>query len=99
MIDMYFSPAIPMPAPDPLGYPLPLWILQLLSYATLTLHLMAVQFTFGLALLFVWLHLSTPASQREGVCRFIKNALPLGVSYLITPVSYTHLTLPTIYSV
>ncbi len=36
-----------LPPADPLGYPVPAWILLDLSFLTLTLHLLAMNFTIG----------------------------------------------------
>lgn len=80
------SPAVAaaaMPAPDPLGYPLPPWIIQALAYLTLTLHLLAVNFTVGAAILYLWTRLRGGAGQ-DGIARFLGSSLPLGVSYIIT---------------
>ena len=74
---------VPIPSSDPLGFPLPVWILQALSYLTLTLHLSAVHFTIGGALLLLWARLRKGARQ-ENVARFLGSGLPLGVSYIIT---------------
>ena len=75
--------AAPVPSADPLGYPVPAWLIRALAYLTLTLHFSAVHFTLGLALLLLW----TLLRRREGyerTARFLGSSLPLGVSYLIT---------------
>jgi hypothetical protein len=72
-----------IPAPDPLGYPVPTWILQGLSYLTLTLHLSAVHFTVGGALLYLWTRFRKKPGHAEAG-RFLGSGLPLGVSYIIT---------------
>lgn len=77
------SAQVPIPSPDPLGFPVPAWILQALSYLTLTLHLSAVHFTIGGALLLLWTRMRKGAGY-EGVARFLGSGLPLGVSYIIT---------------
>jgi hypothetical protein len=75
--------APPLPAPDPLGYPVPAWILQVLAYAMLTLHLTAVHFTVGGALLLLWARLRNKPGHAEAAC-FLGAGLPLGTSYIIT---------------
>jgi hypothetical protein len=72
-----------VPSPDPLGYPVPTWIMQALSYLTLTLHLSAVHFTVGGALLLLWAHLRKRPGHDE-IVHFFGSGLPLGVSYIIT---------------
>jgi hypothetical protein len=62
---------------------LPVWILQALSYLTLTLHLSAVHFTVGGALLLLWARLRG-GTHAEHTGRFFGSGLPLGVSYIIT---------------
>lgn len=77
----------PIPPFDPLGMPLPAFILQALAYLTFTLHLLAMQFTVGGAILLLlnWLR-----SRRSGdgsaaaTARFFGTGLPLGFSYLVT---------------
>jgi hypothetical protein len=39
--------AVPLPAPDPLGFPAMPALIQALAYLTLTLHLLAMNFTVG----------------------------------------------------
>jgi len=69
----------PIPTIDPMGLPLPPVLLQALSYLTLTLHFVAMQFTVGSVLVLLW------AMKREpGVARFFGTGLPLGFSYLVT---------------
>ncbi|MFH1746106.1 MAG: hypothetical protein ABIG44_03565 [Planctomycetota bacterium] len=72
-----------VPSPDPLGYPVPAWLIRALVYLTLTLHLSAVHFTVGGALLLLWA-LLRKRDGYEGTARFLGAGLPLGVSYLIT---------------
>ncbi len=77
----------PIPPFDPLGMPLPAFVLQALAYLTFTLHLLAVQFTVGGAILLLvnWLR-----GRRSGdasavaTARFFGTSLPLGFSYLVT---------------
>ncbi len=72
-----------IPAADPLGLPVPAWLIRALSYLTLTLHLTAMHFTVGAALLLLWTRLCK-SDGHEGTSRFLGSGLPLGVSYLIT---------------
>lgn len=74
---------VPIPSPDPLGFPLPTWILQALAYLTLTLHFSAIHFTIGATLLLLWFRVRRGAGQ-EDLGRFLGSGLPLGVSYIIT---------------
>lgn len=74
---------IPMPSPDPLGYPVPLPILQGLSYLTLTLHFVAMSFTLGAAALLLWVKLAKP-QHANIIAKFLSQAVPLGFSYLVT---------------
>jgi hypothetical protein len=69
----------PIPTFDPIGLALPGPLLLALSYLTLTLHFVAMQFTLGgaLLLLFSW-------GKQPGVARFFGTSLPLGFSYLVT---------------
>lgn len=69
----------PIPSFDPLGLALPGPLLLALSYLTLTLHFIAMQFTGGAAvlLLLTW-------GRRPGIARFFGTSLPLGFSYLVT---------------
>ncbi|MFH1420028.1 MAG: hypothetical protein ABII12_17270 [Planctomycetota bacterium] len=76
-------PIATIPAADPLGYPVPAWLIRALAYLTLTLHLSAVHFTVGGALLLLWVLLRRRAGY-ERTSRFLGSSLPLGVSYLIT---------------
>ncbi|MCP4591728.1 MAG: hypothetical protein GY842_13390, partial [bacterium] len=75
--------AATVPSPDPLGYPVPVWVIRALAYLTLTLHLSAVHFTVGGALLLLGTLLRRRAGH-ERTARFLGSSLPLGVSYLIT---------------
>ncbi len=77
------APSIPLPAPDPLGYPLQPILLQVLAYFTLTLHFLAMNLTVGALLLLLWVRLTKPAGHPE-LGRFLAGVLPLGMSYLIT---------------
>lgn len=80
---LHFASLVPMADPDPLGYPSPPWVLQALSYLTLTLHLFAVQFTLGSAILYLWSRLRRREGS-EAATNHLSFGLPLGVSYLIT---------------
>jgi hypothetical protein len=75
--------ALAMPLPDPLGYAAPVWVLQGLSYFTLSLHLLAMNFTIGACLLLIWTHFRNRAGH-AGVKHFFGSSLPLGMSYVIT---------------
>ena len=59
------SALLNVPAPDPLGLPVPAWILQALSYLTLALHFTAVHFTVGGALLLLCDSAADPAMRRS----------------------------------
>lgn len=72
-----------IPTPDPLGYGLEPWLLQGLSYLTLTLHLLAMNFTVGSLLLLLWVRWRKPHGQ-DSLMAFFKGGLPLGMSYVIT---------------
>jgi hypothetical protein len=72
-----------IPAPDPLGYPVPVWILQSLSYFTLTLHLLAMNFTIGGSIILLW-SLFSKNHDNKDIGRFFGAGLPLGVSYIVT---------------
>jgi len=74
---------ISLPPPDPLGYPVPPWILQALSYLLLTLHLLAMNFVIGGSLLLLWARLRKKPGH-DGAAYFLGSGLPLGVSYIIT---------------
>jgi hypothetical protein len=74
---------IAMPPPDPLGYAAPVWILQGLSYFTLSAHLLAMNFTVGACLLLIWTHLRR-RPEHAGAKHFFGSSLPLGMSYVIT---------------
>src|SRR5512133_2986047 len=69
----------PIPDFDPIGLALPGPWLMALSYLTLTLHFVAMQFTVGgaLVLLATW-------RRQHGIAKFFGTALPLGFSYLVT---------------
>lgn len=69
----------PIPSFDPLGLPLPAPYLSALSYLTLTLHFIAMQFTVGGAILLLWAW-----KKDRGIARFFGTGLPLGFSYLVT---------------
>lgn len=75
--------AIPLPSPDPLGYPLPPVLLQALSYFTLTLHFLAMNLTIGSLFISLWLRLAKRPHD-ERLARYLAGVLPLGTSYLIT---------------
>ena len=72
-----------IPSPDPLGFPLPPWILQALAWLTLTLHFLAMNFTVGGLILFLWARWRK-VPDHEGITRFLGSGFPLGVSYIIT---------------
>lgn len=72
--------AVPMPSPDPLGYPAAPALMQALAYLTLTLHFLAMMFTVGGAMLILVAYLRGDRSTQ----RFFVTALPLGFSYLVT---------------
>ncbi len=72
-----------IPGPDPLGFPLPPWILQALAWLTLTLHFLAMNFTVGGLILFLWARWRK-IPDHEGITRFLGSSFPLGVSYIIT---------------
>ncbi|MBN2528945.1 MAG: hypothetical protein JXR76_21330 [Deltaproteobacteria bacterium] len=72
---------VPMPTPDPLGYPVPAILLQILSYFTLGLHFIAVNFTLGGLLYLIWTKLR---KGDDGVQKYLSASLPLGFSYLVT---------------
>jgi hypothetical protein len=80
---MIVAGAIAMPPSDPLGYAAPVWILQSLSYFTLSAHLLAMNFTIGACLLLIWTHFRN-RPEHAGVRRFFGSSLPLGMSYVIT---------------
>ncbi len=69
--------------PDPLGYALSPWLIQSLAYLTLTCHLLAMNFTLGSVILYLWTRFSRGEEYR-GIGYFLGSGLPLGVSYLIT---------------
>ena len=72
-----------IPAADPLGFPVPPWILQVLAYFTLTLHLMAMNFTIGGSLIILWTFIRKNPDNTN-IRRFFGAGLPLGVSYIVT---------------
>ncbi len=75
--------ALPIPSVDPLGYPVPVWILKSLTYLTLTLHFLAMQFTLGSAIL--WLYCRARKGPHHQVAQHtLGTGLPLGFSYLVT---------------
>jgi hypothetical protein len=75
--------ALPIPSVDPLGYPVPVWILKSLTYLTLTLHFLAMQFTLGSAIL--WLYSRARKGPHDELARrTLGTGLPLGFSYLVT---------------
>ena len=73
-------PAVPLPAPDPLGFPAMPVLLQGLAYLTFTLHLLAMNFTVGGAALLLIARLR----RDQPSIGFWATALPLGFSYLVT---------------
>jgi len=75
--------AVPLPAPDPLGFPLYPVILLIVAQLTLTLHFLAMNFTVGAAALFLWARWRKVEGY-DGIARFLGSGLPLGVSYIIT---------------
>ncbi len=72
-----------IPSPDPLGFALPPWLIQSLAYLTLTLHFLAMNFTLGSVILYLWTRFRKDEEYR-GIGHFLGSGLPLGVSYLIT---------------
>lgn len=79
----------PIPPFDPLGLPLPAFMLQALAYLTFTLHILAVHFTLGGAILLhaTWLRArrgGSSAGPSATMARFWGTGLPLGFSYLVT---------------
>lgn len=79
----------PIPPFDPLGLPLPAFLLQALAYLTFTLHMLAVQFTLGGAILLLatWVRArrrGSADSASQANARFWGTGLPLGFSYLVT---------------
>lgn len=75
--------ALPIPTPDPLGYPVPVWALKGLTYLTLTLHFLAMQFTLGGAMFYLWIGVRKPA-HGSSIQSYLGGSLPLGFSYLVT---------------
>lgn len=75
--------ALPLPSPDPLGYPLPPILLSILAYFTLTLHFLAMNLTVGSVFLYLWLRIAKRPHD-EPLAKYLGAVLPLGVSYLIT---------------
>ena len=75
--------AVPIPPPDPLGYPLPPVMIQVLAWLTLALHFLAVNFTLGGLLLLLWIRIRN-RDELEPARKFLTTALPLGFSYLVT---------------
>ncbi len=69
----------PIPPFDPLGLPIPSILMVSLAALTLTLHLAAMQFTVGSAILGVLAKRRHPT-----ITRFCGTGLPLGFSYLVT---------------
>lgn len=72
---------VPLPAPDPLGYPVPVILLHILSYFTLGLHFIAVNFTLGGLLYLLWIKIR---KSDIGADSYLSASLPLGFSYLVT---------------
>ena len=75
--------SVPVPTPDPMGYPVPVELLRGLSYLTLTLHLLAMNFTLGGALLWLWFRIRRPV-HGDSMLEYLGTSLPLGFSYLVT---------------
>ena len=75
--------AVPLPPPDPLGYPLPPVMIQVLAWLTLALHFLAVNFTLGGLLLLLWIRIRN-RDELTSARKFLTTALPLGFSYLVT---------------
>ncbi|MDD5309036.1 MAG: hypothetical protein PHU25_17120 [Deltaproteobacteria bacterium] len=75
--------SILMPAGDPLGCAVPPALFLALSYLTLTLHFLAMNFTVGGAILLIVARLGKGRDGAASV-RFLATALPLGFSYLVT---------------
>lgn len=73
----------PMPSPDPLGYPLPPILLQILSYFTLTLHFLAMNLAIGSIFIYLYLRVAK-RTHDDGLAKYLGGILPLSVSYLIT---------------
>ncbi len=76
-------PVTVMPVPDPLGYPIPAYVLQVISYLTFSLHLLAMNFTAGSAILLLWA-MARRKPEYNGAAFFLGSSLPLGLSYVIT---------------
>ncbi|HOB98941.1 MAG TPA: hypothetical protein PKM43_09380 [Verrucomicrobiota bacterium] len=74
---------LPIPSPDPLGYPVPPILLQALSYFTLTLHFLAMNLTVGSVFIYLWLRIARKQYD-DRLARYLRDLLPLGTSYLIT---------------
>ena len=71
---------VPMPTPDPLGYPVPAILLQILAYFTLSLHFIALNFTLGGLMYLIWMKVRKSDDGQV----FLSASLPLGFSYLVT---------------
>lgn len=80
---MHLAVAGPLPSPDPLGYPLPPILLQILSYFTLTLHFLAMNLAIGSIFIYLYLRVAKRPHD-DGLARYLGGILPLSVSYLIT---------------
>jgi len=76
-------PVMVMPTPDPLGFPVPPIILQIVAYLTLSLHLLAMNFTVGAAILLLYSKVRKK-TEYDGTAFFLGSSLPLGLSYVIT---------------
>ncbi|MBM4352390.1 MAG: hypothetical protein FJ109_01120 [Deltaproteobacteria bacterium] len=75
--------ALPLPPADPLGYPIPVELLRALAYLTLTLHFLALHFTLGGMILWLWVRVRRPTCA-ESLSRYLGGGLTLGFSYLVT---------------
>jgi len=83
LLNDIFTAAAPMPGVDPLGYGIPPLLFQLLSYLTFSMHITAMNFTVGGAILFLWLHLRRNDATLP-IRRYLGGGLPLGMSYVVT---------------
>lgn len=78
-----WTPGLPVPPFDPMGLPVPAWLLLALAYLTFALHLLAMNFTLGSVVLALWTRFRKKEGH-EGAGRFLGSAAPLGFSYLVT---------------
>ena len=74
----------PIPAPDSLGLPSPVWLILLLHETTQTIHFVFMNFVLGGSWFLVWLHFGRKTDWKEQLYQRCLSVLPVALSMTIS---------------